>query len=73
MGYDNYRITGNPLLMPYMAYDHQYSLASMFLWSSNLQPKGKYNYELLSTWVDWYLQQEQFDRHHIVLVHGRAS
>lgn len=72
MGYYNYRITGNPLLMPYMEYDHQYSLASMFLWSTNLQPKGKYNYELLSTWVDWYLQQEQFDRHHIVLAHGRA-
>src|SRR5208337_4029101 len=27
MGYYNYRITGDPLLMPYMAYDHQYSLA----------------------------------------------
>src|SRR5580700_4231430 len=27
------------LLMPYMAYDHQYSLASPFLWSTYLQPK----------------------------------
>ncbi len=72
MGYYNYRITGNALLMPYMAYDRQNSLASMFLWSSNLQPKGKFNYEVLSTWVDWYLQQEQYDRRHIVLVHGRG-
>jgi len=32
-----------------MAYDHQYSIASMFLWSTNIQPKGKYNYERLST------------------------
>jgi hypothetical protein len=72
MGYYNYRITGNPLLMPYMAYDKQYSIASMFLWSTKIQPKGQYNHEPVSKFVDWYLQQEDFDRNHVALVHARA-
>ena len=30
--YDNHRVTGHPLLLPYTAYERQYALAPPFLW-----------------------------------------
>src|SRR5947209_14254889 len=32
MGYYNYRVTNNWLLMPYQLHEQQYSVASAFLW-----------------------------------------
>jgi hypothetical protein len=72
MGYYNYRVTGHPLRLPYVAYENQYSTASQFLWSTQVQGERKYNHELLrAVWVDWYLREEQYDRQHILLAHFR--
>ena len=37
-GYYNYRVTGNPLLMPYMVNHRIYGQAPLFLWQKSLAP-----------------------------------
>jgi hypothetical protein len=70
MGYYNYRVTGNPLLMPYQAYNEQYSCPLPFLWSNNPGPEPKYDHEVFRAfWVAWDAQMEQFARQHIMWVH----
>ena len=71
MGYYNYRVTGHPLLMPYSLYEKQYSSWSQFVWVSP-RPEPKYDHAVFhSFWVDWDAADKQFQRQHILFVHGR--
>ncbi len=70
MGYYNYRVTGNPLLMPYQLYEQQYSSWSQFVWSNNPRPEPKYDHEIFHTfWAGWDAKEKQSQRQHFLLVH----
>ena len=71
MGYYNYRVTSHPLLMPYSLYEKQYSSWSQFVWVRP-RPEPKYDHAVFhSFWVDWDAADKQFQRQHILFVHGR--
>ena len=46
MGYYNYRVTGDPLQMPYSLVDKQYGTWSPFLWSRHPRPMPKFDHEI---------------------------
>ena len=72
MGYYNYRVTGDPLLMPYSLYDRQYASWSQFLWSNHPRPEPKFDHEILRAfWAGFDADTKQFQRQHVLLVHGR--
>lgn len=53
MAYQNYRVTGNPLELPYRAYDKQYAASSMFIWS-NPRTDVVYRHEVMRKfWLEW--------------------
>jgi hypothetical protein len=53
-GYYNYRVTGNPWLLPYAVNQKTYSVYSVF-WLLPPGPHITYRHELLrQIWVDWY-------------------
>jgi hypothetical protein len=70
MGYYNYRVTGDPLEMPYSAEDQQYGSWSPFLWSNHPRPEPKFDHEIFRA---FFLQFEnpvnQFQRQHILFTH----
>ncbi len=70
MGYYNYRVTGDPLKMPYSAADQQYGTWSPFLWSNHPRPEPKFDHEIFRA---FFLQFEnpvnQFQRQHILFTH----
>ena len=57
--------------MPYSLYEKQYSSWSQFVWVSP-RPEPKYDHAVFhSFWVDWDAADKQFQRQHILFVHGR--
>jgi hypothetical protein len=54
MGYYNYRVTGNPLKMPYSVYHQQYDLIPLFSFQP-LNPPKTYRYEVFQQYSDWTL------------------
>jgi len=44
MGYYNFRVTGNPFLMPYQVYEAAYAVTPFFLWQP-LKPAPPYNHQ----------------------------
>ncbi len=71
MGYYNYRVTGDALLLPYQAYEAQYSLWSAFLWSNHPRPAPQYNHEAIrAAWVDWDGYMKRSEREYVLSVHG---
>ena len=70
MGYYNYRVTGNPLQMPYFLYDQQYASWSQFLWSTPPRSVLKFNHNVFyQFWVQFDAPTKQFQRQHILRVH----
>jgi hypothetical protein len=57
MAYYNYRVTGNPLSLPYQVHDQQYDMVSMFAWSkARAQPV--YHHEVMRKfWAVWHVDQ----------------
>jgi hypothetical protein len=54
IAYDNYRVTGSPLQLPYQVHDRQYAIASMFAWSPN-RPEPVYRHAVMRNfWVGWH-------------------
>jgi len=53
----NYMTTGDPLLLPYVAYHQQYEVAPLFLFQE-LRPEPHYNHELLRTFFTVSAVQE---------------
>jgi hypothetical protein len=71
IGYCNYWVTGNPLLMPQRLYESQYCLWSQFLWT-NPRPEPKYNHAVFRAfWADFEAKDKQFRRQHILFAHGQ--
>jgi hypothetical protein len=65
MGYYNYRVTGNPLLLPYQVHETQYSTSSMFFWDTQFRPPPHYNHEALrQAWVGWAQGQRVYEHAH---------
>ncbi len=70
MGYYNYRVTGDPLQMPYNLYVRQYPSWSHFLWSNNPPPEPQFDHEIFRAfWIGSDGKSMQYDRQHILLVH----
>ncbi len=56
MAYENWRVTKDALLMPYVAHDRQYAVASLFLWSGT-RPVPVYHHAVLRQyWAGWQVQ-----------------
>lgn len=53
MGYYNYRVTGNPLRLPYLVHEDTYVVAPNFLWNP-LQPEPAYRHKAL---YDYHVHQ----------------
>ena len=49
MGYYNWRVTGNPLKMPYQVYQAQYDPTPYFLWQSE-KPLPQYRHPVMKEW-----------------------
>jgi len=56
MAYQDSRVTGNALLLPYVAHDRQYAAASLFLWAPP-QPQPEYRHAVMREyWADWQVK-----------------
>ena len=59
MAYQNWRVTGDPLRLPYVAHDRQYGAVSLFVWKDP-PPQPVYRHVALRRyWVDWQGAQRQ--------------
>jgi hypothetical protein len=54
MGYFDYRVTGDPLKMPYRVYHEQYDLIPLFSFQP-LRAQKTYRYDLFQQYSDWTL------------------
>jgi hypothetical protein len=69
MLYYDYRVTGDPLLMPYQLHERQYSNWSQFMWDRHPHPPPQYNHEALrAVWLGWVEGQRTFEHAHPWLV-----
>jgi hypothetical protein len=65
MGFYDYRVTGDPLLLPYIVHESTYQVAPPFLWMS-LRPEPVYNHQVFKElYGDWrrnyFLNARTFD------------
>jgi hypothetical protein len=66
MAYQNWRVTRNPLLLPYVAHDRQYAAVSLFVWNDR-PPEPLYHHaELRRYWAEWQSGIRQQIRQDIV-------
>ncbi len=57
LAYDNYRITGSPLTLPYQLHDQQYAVVSMFF-PAPLRPEPVYRHAIMrKLWAGWNKDQ----------------
>lgn len=62
MGYYNYRVTGNPVVMPYTINEHTYAASPVF-WMMPPSPVPAYRHEIIKTfWTVW--AKSIYDRAH---------
>ncbi|HSR05712.1 MAG TPA: hypothetical protein VLM42_01060, partial [Bryobacteraceae bacterium] len=60
--YNDYRVTGNALTLPYQAHDRQYAMSSMFAMMP-LRPEPTYRHAIMRKfWADWNVGQWAFAR-----------
>jgi hypothetical protein len=56
LAYQNYRVTGNPLELPYLLHDQQYEVSSIFFWSP-LRPEPVYRHSVIRDyWARWQVE-----------------
>jgi len=67
MAYYNQRVTGNALVLPYVAHERQYAAASDFPWDKP-GPAPVYRHEVLRQfWLGWEVEKKTFQREHFLL------
>ena len=67
MGYYNYRVTGHPLEMPYVAYDKQYAAWSPLLWQTEARPAPAYtNAVIRDFWLVAFESEYRFIHEHVL-------
>jgi hypothetical protein len=70
MGYYNYRVTGSPLEMPYMAHERQYAVWSNLLWQARPREEPVYSNPVLRDfWVAAYSAEYKFVHDHLLKAH----
>ncbi len=71
LGYDNWRVAGNPLVMPYQINQRTYKVVSLFAWQRPRQPRPVYRHAMLRN----YYAGWEVDEYRNTITHGiiRAS
>lgn len=64
MGYYNYRVTSNWLLLPYQAHQQQYAVSSPFLWQEPRKPPIYHHAVMEELWTRWDLTFLRESREH---------
>jgi hypothetical protein len=74
MGFYNFRVTGNPFLMPYQIYESTYGIVPPFLWK-NQKSEPQYNHEIMrnfhKSYIDNYLEKRSFKgffKHSMIII-----
>ena len=61
IAYDNYRVTGNPVTLPYQVHDRQYDVAPLFVWSK-MRPEPVYRHAVMRKfWAEWHVNEVKKD------------
>ena len=56
MAYNNYRVTGSALTLPYQLHEQQYAATSVFMWSKP-HPQPVYRHAAMRKfWAEWYVK-----------------
>src|SRR5262249_4591575 len=59
MPYHNYRVTRDPLTLPYLLHDRQYAATSLFIWSKpHAQPVYRHAV-MRKFWTEWFMNSVQ--------------
>jgi len=62
IAYNDYRVTGSALTLPYQAHDRQYAMVSMFMMMP-LRPEPIYRHAVMRQfWAGWNVEQREFAR-----------
>jgi len=67
IGYNDYRVTGSAVSLPYQVHDRQYAMASMFL-VMPLRPKPVYRHAVMREfWTEWNVGQWKDSRNDFIV------
>ena len=70
MAYYNYRVTGNPLELPYLAHEKQYAVWSPWLWQTHPRPEPHYSNALLHDfWTIGDDEEKRYAHDHLLKAH----
>ena len=54
MAYNNYRVTGNALVLPYQLHDQQYAVTSVFMWAKTHAEPIYHHAVMRKFWTEWF-------------------
>jgi hypothetical protein len=55
MAYNNYRVTGSALTLPYQLHEQQYSVTSLFVWSKAHAEPVYHHAVMRKFWTEWFV------------------
>jgi hypothetical protein len=59
MTYNNYRVTGHALMLPYQLHDQQYAVTSVFLWSKPHAEPVYHHVVMHKFWAEWFVNKSK--------------
>jgi hypothetical protein len=59
MAYNNYRVTGSALTLPYQLHDQQYAVTSVFLWSKAHAEPVYHHAVMRKFWAEWFVNKSK--------------
>jgi hypothetical protein len=57
MAYNNYRVTGNALTLPYLVHEQQYGVTSVFIWSKAHAEPVYHHAVMRKFWAEWFVNK----------------